>query len=118
MNMTIDVEDYEDLQEQYPMERTHLPGIVPFEPFPDLVEHERFARGIEERTYALQGYVGIIRAACDEARKNCRANGGTNRLFIYVNRWGVRCVECTPRIGRVEGVIDVENPDFVKQGWA
>jgi|GEM_PF-2398655 len=99
-----------------PWEGTLVPEQV-FPPLPDLIKQEQFALALEERTQVLKAYYDLICVGADTARKICNDHGGTNRLYIRVDRWGFNSVERTPRIRRVEGQLLIENPDFVKQGW-
>jgi hypothetical protein len=117
MSKTIDIDDFQETQEQFPWEGNLFPDEVVLPPFPDLVGQEQFGRALEERAQAFKSYVDLIRAVAQAGRQICHDHGGTNRLYIRADRWGVQCVQCTPRIRRVEGRIDAENPDFVKQGW-
>jgi hypothetical protein len=106
-----------ELEEWLPGTGTSLPQEFSLPPLPDPREQERFLRGLEERAVAAKTLVGILQAACGVAWQNRRENGGTNRLYIYANRWGVRCEERTPTLRQLEGVVEIENPDFVKRGW-
>jgi len=116
MSTTATLDDHETIQ-QDPWDGNLFPEEVILPPLPDLVQQERFARALEERTHALKAYYDLIHLGAQTARQICQDHGGTNRLYIYANRWGIQCVECTPRLRRVEGRLEIENPDFVKQGW-
>ena len=115
MTQTATIEDRETYELE-PWDGSLVPEEV-FPPLPDLIRQEQFARELEERTHALRGYYDVIRLGCETARQISKDHGGTNRLYIRAGRWGVECVECTPRLRRVEGRLEIENPDFVKRGW-
>jgi len=106
-----------DTYEQELWDGSLYPEEVILPPYPDLIQHEEFSRALEERTHVLKAYFDLIRVGSETARQICRDHGGTNRLYIRIDRWGFQSAECTPRIRKVEGRIEIENPDFVKQGW-
>ena len=109
--------ELEELEQWLPQEQAVAPPAqFSPPPLPDAYEQERFMRDLEERAHALKGFCVTLQTAADLARQITRDNGGANRLYIYASRWGVRIAERTPRLGLLEGRVEVENPDFVKRG--
>lgn len=118
MDTDMQLQGIEDLEQWLPPpEGTLLPEEFSFPPLHDPYEQERFLRELEERAHAVKGYYASLKGAVEIARQIKRDNGGTNRLYVYASRWGVCISERTPRLKRLEGRVEVENPDFVKRGW-
>ena len=109
-----DLEDLGDVRDLFPTGESFLPEEYTPPPLVDPVEYERVLLELEKKAVGLKVYIRLIDVAVGHARQIKRDNGGTNRLFIYADELGIQCVECTPRLGRVEGRLELKNPALVR----